>query len=118
MHGTVIDINMHIADMQDGVTVEGRRQSGQFNIIMLDFYPHSVLTAAPVKPRQSQAVANNGMDRVPVLDMKKIQSTAENASFVVIFNPQTKARMHAPESLFELFNYRVFIGIDDGVSHN
>lgn len=85
---------------------------------MLDFYPHGVLTAAPVKPRHSQAIADNGMDGVPVLDMKKIQSTAENALFVFIFNPQTKTRMHAPESLFELFNYRVFIGFDDGVSHN
>jgi precorrin-3B methylase len=52
------------------------------------------------------------MYRVPVLDMKKIDSTAKNALFVVIFNPQAKTRMNAAKSFFELLCYRLVAGID------
>jgi hypothetical protein len=109
----MIDIDMHVADMQDSIAIKGQRQSGQLNIIMLNLYTRGVLAAAPVKSRQSQAIANNGMYGVPVLDMKNIEATTKNALFVVIFNPQPKARMHPTKSFFELCDYRLFMRIDD-----
>ena len=113
MHGTMIDVDMHIADMQDGIAIKGQRQSGQSDIIMLDLYTRGVVAAAPVKSRQFQAIANNGVYGVPVLDMKNIEATTEDTLFVVIFNPQAKARMHPAKSFFELFDYRLFMQIDD-----
>jgi hypothetical protein len=109
----MIDIDMHIADMQDGIAIKGRRQCGQPDIIMLNLYTRGVPAAAPVKSRQFQAIANNGVYGVPVLDMKNIEATTEDALFVVIFNPQAKARMHPAKSFFELFDYRLFMRIND-----
>jgi len=109
----MIDIDMHVADLQDGIAIKGRRQSGQPNIIMPDLYTRSVLVAAPVKPRQSQAVANNGMYGVPVLNMKKIESATEDALLVVIFDPQPKARVHPAKSFLELCYYRLLMRIDE-----
>ncbi|MGB8183346.1 MAG: hypothetical protein WCF13_13350 [Stellaceae bacterium] len=42
------------------------------------------------------------MSRVPVLDVKEVEATAEDAAFVIGFDAETLARMQAAEAPLKL----------------
>jgi hypothetical protein len=78
----------------------GRRAEGDGVVTDLDAI--RVPPAAPVQPRQLQRVANDGMDRIPVLDMKEVDALAENARLMVGLDSQPLARMQPPQAALQL----------------
>jgi hypothetical protein len=47
----------------------------------------SVLAATPVQSHQFERRPNDGMDRIPVLNMKEVDPLTENLSFVIRLDP-------------------------------
>jgi hypothetical protein len=52
-------------------------------MIVSDLDPLRILTPAPVQSHQLEAGPNDGMNRIPVLNMKEVDSLTKNLGFVI-----------------------------------
>jgi hypothetical protein len=66
--------------------------------------PHiaSVAAPAPVKAGELERAGNHRLDRVPVLDMEKVEALAEDPRLVIVLDPQALAGVQPPEPTFQL----------------
>jgi hypothetical protein len=76
----------------------------------LDFA--GITHAAPVHQEQAQAVSDDGMEGIPVLDMKKISPLAEHLALVVLLNPESLLQVDLANPLQQ----QVMHGLIDRVS--
>ena len=107
MHGTFVDVDMQVADMKHCEAVEPAWQCLECKIAMVDPDPLRVSYATPIQAGQLQRCSNDGMDRVPVLDVEKIDALAKNLSLMISFDSQTLTRVQLPKALLELAENRL-----------
>jgi hypothetical protein len=102
---------MQVTDMEHCEAVEPAWQILECKIIVVDSDPLRVSDATPIQAGKFQRCSNDGMDRVPVLYVKKIDALAENLSLVIPFDAQTLARVQPPEALLQLSEDRLVRGL-------
>src|SRR6516164_488687 len=73
---------MQVADMEHCEAVEPAWQCLECKIVMVDPDALRVSYATPIQAGQLQRCSNDGMDRVPVLDVEKIDALAKNLSAI------------------------------------
>ena len=72
---------------------------------MPDDNAFGILPSSPVETGHLQYVSDHRMDRIPVLDVKKIETLTERLRFVISLDSQALPRMHAPEPLVQFGFY-------------
>jgi hypothetical protein len=90
--------------MEDGEAVERRWQFGQFHVVMSHLDIFGIPAPTPVESCQLERVSNHGMDRIPILDMKKIHAMAEDMCLIVLLDPEPLSRMQPSEALLQFFH--------------
>jgi hypothetical protein len=85
--------------MQDGVTLEGRRQGRQPYLVMDDAYVQGVAPAATVQADQAETGANEGVSQEPVLEVEEVGTATENLRLVLRLQTEALPQMHAAEAL-------------------
>jgi hypothetical protein len=89
---------VQIADLQQREPVEGGRQRRKADGVVLDLDLRRIAPAAPVKARQHEGYANHRMNRIPVLDVEKIEALAEDLRFVVSLDPESLLGVQASQA--------------------
>ena len=56
-------------------------------MIVFDLDLLRVLAATPIQPHQFERRPNDGMDRIPVLNMKEVDPLTENLRLVIRLDP-------------------------------
>ena len=70
---------------------------------MPDLHARGIGPAPPIQSGQLEKGTDDGVNRIPVLDVKKSESLAKNLSLVVALNSQTLPCIKAPtKALLEL----------------
>src|SRR5260221_6588640 len=100
-HGALTHVRMQVADLKDREPIESAWQAGRLDMIVPYLYAFRILTAVLIQPNQLQGIANNRVDRVPVLNVKEIDTTAKNASLMILFNSEPLTGIHSPETLLQ-----------------
>jgi hypothetical protein len=65
-----------------------------------DLYFRGIPNAAPKKARGLEHNLDQGVNRVPVLDVEKVDASTENLTFMVSLNAQSLPSVQAAEALF------------------
>ena len=94
-------VEMQVAQVQQGVAVEGRRQAGEGDVVLHRADAQGVAPAAAVQPDQAETAADHGMGQVPVFKMEKMGAAAEHLGLVLLLETEALAQVHAPEALHE-----------------
>src|SRR6266436_1962666 len=87
-HRTLTYVRMHVADVEDGEFIKRDREARPQDEVVADLYTLCILATAPIQPCQLQRVANNGVDRIPVLDVKKVDAMTKYALLIILLDPQ------------------------------
>jgi hypothetical protein len=82
-HRAFIHFDMHVTDVQYGEAVERSRQLSEADLVVPDENTFSVPTPAPVETGQFQGSSNDRMDRIPVLNVKEVETLAKDLRFMV-----------------------------------
>jgi hypothetical protein len=61
-----------------------------------------VLAATPVQSHQFERRPNDGMDRIPVLNMKEVDPLTEDLRFVIGLDPKAQSCVQATQALLQL----------------
>ena len=88
-------------DMQDAVTGEGPRQAAEMNVVAADPDIARVAPSASVQQTEPEAVADDGMDGIPVLDMKEIAPLAEHAALVFLLDAEPLLEVDPADPLLQ-----------------
>src|SRR5258708_4161903 len=100
-HRTLTYVRVHVADVEDGEPIKKGRDVRPLDEVVAYLYTLCIPAAAPIHPCQLQRVANNGVDRIPVLNMKEVDATAKCALLIVFFDSEPLPCMHPSESLLQ-----------------
>src|SRR5271157_5217510 len=92
---------MHVADVKDGEAIKRWRQPLEPDIVMPDDNALRVPPSAPIESGQLQRVANERMDRIPVLDVKEVDALAEDLRLVVRLDSKSQSRVQRSETLLQ-----------------
>jgi hypothetical protein len=92
-HRALAYVDMSVADMQDREAVEARGQPRAADLVGVEDYPLGISAPAPVKAGQLQDGPDDGMDRIPVFDVKEIEALSEDPGFVVGLDSEALAGM-------------------------
>ena len=84
---------MHVTEVEDGEAVERRWKFGPSHIVVSNLNVFGVPASAPVESCQLERVSNHGMDRIPVLDVKEVDSMAKDMRLVVLLDPKPLSSM-------------------------
>jgi hypothetical protein len=90
--------------MENGESVECGRKIGQFHTVVPDLDVVGIPAATPVQSRESEGIANYGMDRIPVLDVKEIDPMAKDMRFIIFFDAEPLSRMRSSKAFLKFFN--------------
>jgi hypothetical protein len=69
--------------MEEREAIELIWQDFATNMIVPDLDLLGVLAAAPIQPQQLERCSNDGVARVPVLKVKKVDPLSKNLGFVI-----------------------------------
>src|ERR1700756_2298406 len=70
-------------------------------MVVAYLYAFGIVTPALIQPDKLQGIANDRVDRIPVLNVKEIDATAKYASLMILFNSEPLAGIHSPEALLQ-----------------
>src|SRR5437660_12703436 len=101
---------MQVADVKYGEAIEQRRQFLEPDVIVPEHHAFGIPFAPPVETDEHQRDADQGMDRIPILDVKESQALAEGLRFVIGLDPQPLLRMHRSATLLQL-RQNVFVHV-------
>jgi hypothetical protein len=79
--------------MEDSEAVERRRDFGHSHIVVTNLDVFGVPAAAPVESSQLERVANNRVDGIPILNVKKVNAVPKYTRFIIILDPKSLSRM-------------------------
>src|SRR6516162_1375856 len=102
LHGDVAHVHMHIADMQNGEPLKGRLQPRELDMVMPHLDALRIAKAAAIQTCQSQRVADNGVNRIPILNMKEIEPKAKRLRLMFALDLQPLLSMKRSETMVEL----------------
>jgi hypothetical protein len=84
--------------------VKPLKQRGQLQGVVPQFDTRRISDAALIQAHDFQAVANEGVKRIPVFEVKKVQAAAEYLCMMVHLKAKPPARVQPSKALFETFN--------------
>src|SRR5581483_8557627 len=100
-HAPLVHVDVGIADVKDGESIKQRWQSGTSDVVGPQHDVLGIPATTPVQTAELQRGPDDGVNRVPVLDMKEIEALAENLRFVVGLDAQPLAGMQLSEPLLQ-----------------
>jgi hypothetical protein len=92
---------MHVADMEDSKSIEPGGKLLERNIIVPNRHPFGIILAAPIQARQLQGASDDGVNRIPILDMKEVEALTEHLGLVVGFNSQALSCVQPSQPLLQ-----------------
>ncbi len=111
-HRDLVHVGVQIAEVQDGVAIETRRQLPDADVVVPDGDAFGVAQRAPVKSGQLQDGSNDRLRRIPVFQVEEGEALAELLGFVIPLNPQALPRMQGTEALLQ-FDQNVLVHVRD-----
>ena len=92
---------MQVAELKDGEAVEHLRQLRRGDAVVSERDLGGVVDAPPIEAGGHEDRPNEKMRRREVLDMKEVQSLAEDLRLVVLLDAQTLPRVQPSEALLK-----------------
>lgn len=92
---------MQIAQLEDGEAVERRRQTAECNAVVPELDASRIVDASPIEARHQQTGADQGTRQRQVLDVKEVETMAENLRLVVLLDAETLPRLAPPETFLQ-----------------
>src|SRR6516164_2422861 len=94
---------MKITNVKQREPVECDWQRSEPDIVVPDLYARGIGFPTPIQTGQFKQYADERMDRVPILNMEKIESLTKNLSLVIGLNSKTLPCINAPtQTLLQL----------------
>ena len=87
-HGAIIHVGVEVANVKQRVAIKRGRQLLEADIVVPNLHARGVGPSTPIQSRQLEEGADDGMNRIPVLDVEESESLAENLSFVIRLIPR------------------------------
>src|SRR5260370_24029860 len=100
-HRILTYIRVHVADVEDGESIKKGREVRPLDEVVAYLYTLCIPVPSPIQPCQLQRVAYNGVDRIPVLNVKEVDATAKYALLIVLLDSEPLPCMHASEALLQ-----------------
>ena len=101
LHRRPAEIDVQIAQLEDGEAVERRRQSTERDAVMPELDASGVIDATPIKPGHQQTGADQGTRQRQVLNVKEVEAMAENLRLMVLLDAETLPRLAPPEAFLQ-----------------
>src|SRR5262249_37190836 len=101
-HGACAAVDVEVAELQQCESVEAARQLRRRNAIVPDLDVLGIAHAPPMEAGQFEREPDQGMDRVPVLDVKEVEPLPEDLGLVIPLDSQPLPRVQASQPLLEL----------------
>ncbi len=87
-HRRQADVDMQVADLEDGKAVEGSRQSGENDGVAPDLDPLGVSARPPVQPGQLEGAADERRAQIPAPRPQR-PAPAVGARFMLVFDAES-----------------------------
>jgi hypothetical protein len=104
---------MQVAEVEEGETVEGGGQVGDDDFVVADLDGGRVAHSPTVQSQATQGQADQGVDRVPVFDVKNGAPAPKDLGGVVGFNAQSLLQVNPANPLFQPLEFDRFPVHDD-----
>jgi hypothetical protein len=92
---------MQIAHMKYGVTIKLLWQTFDENSVVTNLDVQRVAPAAAKKPGESNRMAHQGMEGIPVFRMEKVYSPTENVLISLGLDAEALVRVYRAQTFFE-----------------
>jgi hypothetical protein len=86
-HGTLVHVHVRVADVEDRKAFEERWQATASDVVRVQDDALGIPATAPVKAARLQDGSDNTVNRVPVLDVKEVETLSENPGLMIGFDP-------------------------------
>jgi hypothetical protein len=101
LHCGFAHLDMKVAELSDGESVEGLRQVRRLNAIVPYVDLCRIANASPIEARRHEDGADQDRCEDQILAVKEVYASAEDLPLMALLDPEALSRVTPPESLLK-----------------
>src|SRR5690349_15558596 len=101
VHRRLAHLDMEIAKLKDGETVERLRQARRYDEVLAQLDLCRVAEAPPIEASRHQNRADHGVGQGEILDVEEVDALPEDLRLVILLDAEARPRMAPTKALFQ-----------------